>query len=247
MRPNLFAGMGAHQSRVSETDTWLTPPAIIEALGGSDSFDLDPCAGPDQPWSTARQHYTEDDDGLALDWFGRIWLNPPYSRELVAKFMRRMAKHDHGIALIFARTETDTFHRYVWEQARGLLFLRGRLNFHKPDGARALKNGGAPSVLIAYGADDCDILGAAPIDGAFVPLRVPVSMLVEVVSKTWNDALESWFHRHSGVVTLAEIYLAFVDHPKTSTNKFWQEKIRQVLQKGRFERVDKGVWRRVRI
>src|SRR5690606_23631834 len=44
MSTNTFAGMGAHQSARSETDTWFTPPAIVDALGGVDSFDLDPCS-----------------------------------------------------------------------------------------------------------------------------------------------------------------------------------------------------------
>jgi hypothetical protein len=48
-----------------------------------------------------------------------------------------MADHDHGTALLFARTETDAFRRYIWEAASGLLFLYGRLHFHDADGRRA--------------------------------------------------------------------------------------------------------------
>lgn len=148
---NLFAGMGSHQSARSATDVWLTPPALIEALGGWASFDLDPCAQPDQAdvLPTARAYYTEADNGLMLPWHGRVWGNFPYSLALVTAFLGRMADHDCGVALIFARTETDAFHRFVWGAASGLLFLRGRLNFHRPDGSRAAANGGAPSVLIA--------------------------------------------------------------------------------------------------
>ena len=124
--PNLFAGMGAHQSARSQTDCWLTPPAIVEALGGADSFDLDPASLPERPWPTARQHYTEVDNGLMLPWFGRVWLNPPYSTDLVRRFLARMAGHGQGVALIFARTETESFHRHVWGAASGLLFLRRR-------------------------------------------------------------------------------------------------------------------------
>lgn len=155
-----------------------------------------------------------------------------------------MAGHDQGIALTFARTETDPFHRFVWGAASGLLFLRGRLNFHHLDGSRA-DNGGAPSVLIAYGSEDRDILAAAPIDGAFVPLRLPTSWLVEAVTGTWSEALEAFFHNRSEAVTLADIYRAFSDHPKTRENQHWRDKLRQVLQRGRFERVDKGLWRRI--
>jgi hypothetical protein len=94
MKVNRFAGMGSHQSARSETDVWLTPPAIIEALGGASSFDLDPCASSDRPWPTARRHYTVEDNGLILPWFGRVWMNPPYSNPLIARFMGRMAAHN---------------------------------------------------------------------------------------------------------------------------------------------------------
>lgn len=244
MSVNLFAGMGSHQSARSETDTWLTPPAVIEALGGASSFDLDPCSPPARPWPTAREHYTESDNGLLLPWFGRVWLNPPYSTALIARFLGRMAAHDHGTALIFARTETDPFHRFVWPAASGVLFLRGRLNFHRPDGSRADKNGGAPSVLIAYGCEDRDILAAAPIDGQFIPLRLPVSILVAGIAPTWREALEAWFSDKAGPVSLPDLYRAFADHPKAGANQHWRDKLRQVLQRGAFERVAKGLWQR---
>lgn len=244
MSVNLFAGMGSHQSARSETNTWFSPPAIFDALGGADSFDLDPCSHVDRPWPTARQHYTQEDNGLLLPWWGRVWLNPPYTISLITRFLARMAEHNCGTALIFARTETDPFHRYVWGAASGLLFLRGRLNFHREDGTRAEANGGAPSVLIAYGDDDRDILAAAPIDGAFVPLRLPRSVLVTALPSTWSEALAAFFDGRSEPATLGEIYQAFINHPKTRSNQHWRDKLRQVLQRGAFERVEKGVWKR---
>jgi hypothetical protein len=242
---NLFVGMGSHQSARPQTETWFSPPAIIEALGGAESFDLDPCSHVNRPWPTAQQHYVQEDNGLLLPWFGRVWLNPPYSIALITRFLGRMAAHDRGTALIFARTETDPFHRFVWGAASGLLFLRGRLNFHRADGSRANANGGAPSVLIAYGEEDRDVLAAAPIEGAFVPLRMPLSVLAPALSVSWREALEAWFACRDRPVSLAELYRAFSDHPKTRVNQHWREKLRQVLQRGRFERVDKGLWRAV--
>lgn len=243
-RPNLFAGMGSLQSARSETDSWLTPPALIEALGGADSFDLDPASLAERPWPTARTHYTEAENGLILPWFGRVWLNPPYSTALVARFLGRMAAHDRGTALIFARTETDSFHRFVWAAASALLFLRGRLNFHHVDGRRAEANGGAPSVLIAYGEEDREILAAAPIDGAFVALRLPLSCIAPKLETSWREALTAFFAGREGPVPLADVYRAFADHPKSRANQHWREKLRQVLQRGAFERVDKGLWQR---
>ena len=161
--------IGAHQSPVNVNDEWLTPPEILAALG---EFDLDPsaCREP-RPWPTAKQHYTIFDNGLRKPWRGRVWLNPPYGGpSIVGPWMRRMADHGHGTALIFARTETALFFETVWRSASACLFLEGRLFFCYADGRKARNNSGAPSVLIAYGQHDADILERCGLPGAFVKL-----------------------------------------------------------------------------
>lgn len=139
--------IGGHTSPNGGHDEWLTPPRIIHALG---PFDLDPCSPIARPWDTAAQHYTRIDDGLTKPWRGRVWLNPPYGKETGA-WLKRLADHGNGIALVFARTETRMFFEHVWPKAKALLFLEGRLHFHYVDGQRAPANSGGPSVLIAYG------------------------------------------------------------------------------------------------
>jgi len=163
-------GMGTHQSSAMLSDEWLTPPEILSALG---PFDLDPCACSEpRPWPTAAQHFTREDNGLLRSWTGRIWLNPPYGSPLIiGPWMRRMVAHSNGIALIFARTETDLFHETVWKKASGVLFLRGRLYFHRRDGSRAAANAGAPSALIAYGSGNVQSLDSSGIAGKLVELR----------------------------------------------------------------------------
>lgn len=156
-------GIGGHHATAGRTNTWLTPPSIVQALG---PFDLDPCAAPEpRPWDTAHEHWTSD--GLTREWSGRVWLNPPYGADLI-DWLAKMARHGRGIALVFARTETDAFHRYVWPVAHSLLFLRGRLHFHHPDGRRAAANAGGPSVLIAYSDRDAFALAGVQRWGAIV-------------------------------------------------------------------------------
>jgi hypothetical protein len=164
-------GTGGHQSARMESDVWLTPPFILHALG---AFDLDPCAPADRPWDMAARHFTRKDNGLVQPWCGRVWCNPPYGRE-VDRWLRRLRQHGDGIALIFARTETEYFFDEIWPHADALLFIEGRLHFHKPDGRRAKTNAGAPSVLIAYGPRNCDALRAASegaIRGQYIDLRL---------------------------------------------------------------------------
>ncbi|HEY5410913.1 MAG TPA: DNA N-6-adenine-methyltransferase [Caulobacteraceae bacterium] len=234
------AGMGAHQGSRPITTTWLTPPGIIQALGGAESFDLDPCAHPG--WPTARQGYSLPTNGLAAEWFGRVWLNPPYTTEEIARWLGRLAEHGRGTALIFARTETEAFHRFVWERATGLLFLAGRLNFHLPDGRRAGANAGAPSVLCAYGQDDLERLAASDLRGALTPLRFARFILVQAAPSTWREAVAAYLSEHRGPVSVSELYRALARHPKAKTNRHVRAKIRQVLQLGPFERRAKGVW-----
>jgi len=167
-----MTGMGGHHLPVFEKDEWLTPPGIIDALGGPASFDLDPCAPIARPWPMARDHLTLRENGLACAWQGRLWFNPPYGGpSIVGPWMRRMAAHGQGTALIFARTETDLFFETVWKRASAILFLRGRLFFHHADGRRANNNAGAPSCLVAYGLDDALRLERAKLDGRFIWLK----------------------------------------------------------------------------
>lgn len=139
--------LSAHQSARMENDEWLTPPEILAKLG---QFDLDPCAPVIRPWDTAQRHFTVHNNGLAQPWHGRVWCNPPFGREAV-KWLRRMAEHGNGIALIPARTETAMFYECVWGAADAVLFMEGRPHFHYVTGARAPFNSGAPICLVAYG------------------------------------------------------------------------------------------------
>lgn len=137
------------------TDSWLTPPEFIQALG---PFDMGVCCPPDMPWRTAPVMLTEKEDGLKTPWRGVVWCNPPYGRS-TGTWLDKLADHDNGIALTFARTETQAFFKAVWPRCSALLFVKSRISFYRPDGTRA-GNGGAPSVLIGYGSRAVNALAA---------------------------------------------------------------------------------------
>jgi hypothetical protein len=143
-------------------DEWLTPKWMLDALG---PFDLDPCAPIVRPWDTAVNHYCAPrEDGLALDWNGRVWLNPPYGTK-TGTWLKKLAQHGDGIALIFARTETAMFFEYVWHAAHAVLFLKKRIVFHHVDGTPAAGNAGAPSCLVAYGSENAKTLKRESTNG----------------------------------------------------------------------------------
>jgi hypothetical protein len=147
-------GMTSHQSARMKNDEWLTPPEIVQPLG---PFDLDPCSPVVRPWDTAARHYSINDDGLRSPWYGRVWCNPPFGREAI-KWLRKMAEHNNGIALIPARTETAMFYECIWGAADAVLFMKGRPHFHFVDGSRAQFNSGAPICLVAYGEQNTQSL-----------------------------------------------------------------------------------------
>lgn len=161
--------MHPYQSRpIAATHVWLTPPDILGSLG---EFDLDPCAAPEpRPWDTASRHIALPEDGLQAEWSGRVWCNPPFGSN-TAFWLKRMAKHQNGIALVFARTETSMFQQYVWPCAHSILFVSKRPHFYHPDGTRAKGNSGGPVCLVAYGENNGEALVSSGLAGAIVQVR----------------------------------------------------------------------------
>lgn len=160
--------MNTSFDRISDgKDEWLTPPELIMSLG---EFDLDPCAPIKRPWPTAKKHYTIEDDGLRQEWTGRVFMNPPYGNQ-TGIWLAKMSIHNNGIVLIFARTETDNFFRYVWPIAKGIMFVKGRIAFYNVDGTKPKNTAGAPSCLIAYGEDNANMLRNSKINGKYLEIR----------------------------------------------------------------------------
>jgi hypothetical protein len=96
-----------------------------------------------------------------------FFLNPPFDRYAVARWIQRLADHGQGTALLHARTETDWFEP-VWENASGILFLDNRIKFCRPDGTEQPANSGAPVVLVSFGPSDLVRLREAGIPGRLV-------------------------------------------------------------------------------
>lgn len=158
---------------------WLTPPAVIEALG---PFDLDPCAAVGQPWATAARHYTIADDGLNKPWAGLVWCNPPFGSG-IDQWLDRLADHGNGLALVPARTEARWFDRGVWDKADAVLFVHGRLRFHHVDGTPARSTLGTPICLAAYGPEGVKRLRRGRVGGALVTAWRPTASAVARCSK----------------------------------------------------------------
>ena len=145
---------------------WLTPPELVKKLG---VFDLDPCSPINAPFLHAINNFTIEDNGLGKEWFGRVYMNPPYGKNMDL-WLDKLGKHGNGIALIFARTETKCFFEKVWDVADALLFIKGRLKFYHVSGEQG-GSAGAPSVFVAFGKDNALALKKSGIPGKYLDLR----------------------------------------------------------------------------
>ena len=145
------------------SDEWYTPKEVLEALG---KFDLDPCAPVAPLWPTATVMYDKRIDGLSQKWEGRVWLNPPYSRPLIEQFVRRLAEHGNGIALLYNRCDSKMFQDILFKKAIAMKLLRPRIRFYRPDGTRG-DSPGCGSILIAFGKDNAEILKTCALEGKY--------------------------------------------------------------------------------
>lgn len=136
-----------------EENQWFTPQYIFDAIGLE--YDLDPCSpGEGLTNVPAKRHLTIADDGLETPWGdGLVFMNPPYGKHVI-HWMRKLAEHDNGIALIFARTETKWFQESI-ASTSGVCFLNSRVKFHQGGIGEGTRIGSptAGSVLIAFGEE----------------------------------------------------------------------------------------------
>jgi hypothetical protein len=160
--------LGSHQQTVGKSQNHITPLWLIDAVGGAQSFDLDPAGADPRPWDCAKVTWTAD--GLERDWPRQlsVYLNPPFNQYEVGDWIAKAAAHGNAMVLLHARTEAAWFNP-IWEGASGILFLSNRIKFCKPDGSEQPFNSGAPAILVAFGAEAFDRLQHCGIAGTLVP------------------------------------------------------------------------------
>lgn len=144
--------LGYHEACTGESDEWYTPPEIFRALDLR--FDLDVASPGPGHWVPADRVFTQADDGLAMEWSGLVWMNPPFGgRNGQVPWLRKFMAHGNGIALVAARTSAGWFHD-VAVQADAMLFPRGKTKFIRPDGSVG-ESPGTGVVLLGKGPVAC--------------------------------------------------------------------------------------------
>lgn len=133
-----------HVSNNSGENEWYTPPqyidAVREVLG---TIDLDPASNPTaNGWIQAERYFTKDDNGLAQEWHGRVFMNPPYAQPLIFQFCEKMVgevaagRVTEAIVLVNNATETRSWQAMAAECA-SVCFPQGRIKYFDESGKPA--------------------------------------------------------------------------------------------------------------
>ena len=133
----------------SKTDLWATPQDFFDALDKEFRFETDVCALPEN--AKCAHYFTPVQDGLAQEWTGVCWCNPPYGRK-IGDWVKKVAESAKAgavvVMLLPARTDTRWFHDYIYGQAE-IRFVKGRLKF-----GDATASAPFPNMVVVFRKED---------------------------------------------------------------------------------------------
>ena len=111
---------------LNHSDNWATPKEFYDKLNEEFNFDFDPC-----PLNTSE--ITPENDGLLIDWGGCNFVNPPYSRDLKEKFVKKAIEESKKgkkcVMLLPVSTSTKLFHEHILPNQKEIRFVKGRIKF----------------------------------------------------------------------------------------------------------------------
>lgn len=120
-----------------------TPDDLFKQLDEEFHFILDVCADE----KNAKCMYFPGDFGLTQDWIGPAWMNPPYGRKTIGKWLKKAVQQTTRgvttVALLPARTDTDWF--WSWCLPFEIRLIKGRVQF------KGMKHGAPfPSMIVVF-------------------------------------------------------------------------------------------------
>jgi hypothetical protein len=142
----------------SNSNEWFTPGVYLDAarrtLGGVIDLDVASCEAANATVK-ATTYYTKADDGLAQEWSGRVWCNPPYGG-LAGDFTSRLVEEyragrvQAAVLLVNSHCTDTGWFQPLWDYP--LCFTSGRVNFVPGD--RDNPNASTHGGVFAYLGDD---------------------------------------------------------------------------------------------
>lgn len=141
-------GRNLKATQTSNSDLWETPVWLFDLLHEEFRFTIDVAASPEN--TKLPVFYTEAEDGLAQEWRGVAFCNPPYSKSakwIQKGYLAAMAGQATVVLLIGARPDTSYWWR--WVRHGEVRFLPGRLRFIGAEGGSAP----FPSAVVIFRKD----------------------------------------------------------------------------------------------
>lgn len=118
----------------SESDEWGTPQDLFDTLNAVFNFSVDAAAS--DTMHMVQKYFTMETDGLSQSWQReRVFVNPPYTKvqgqSQAAMWCEKAANSMAEVValLIPARTDTKMWHELIFDKARYVVFVRGRIKF----------------------------------------------------------------------------------------------------------------------
>ena len=129
-----------HVTNNSGEVEWYTPAEVIaaarEVMG---DIDLDPAScDTANDIVNAAEFYDKEQDGLSLEWHGRVFMNPPYAAGLVGVFTDKLLSHvrtesvSEAVVLVNNATETKWFQALA-QASDAICFPKSRIRFWNPN------------------------------------------------------------------------------------------------------------------
>lgn len=122
-------------------DDWMTPGWLVrlarEIMGG---IETDPASSHEaNKVIQAKSYWTKGTDGSTAIWHGRVFMNPPYTRGLIDKFIDRLESHWEGEWITSAFVITNNVTETKWAQTlakmcSAVCMLDKRVHFVLPGG-----------------------------------------------------------------------------------------------------------------
>lgn len=156
-KPTKSGGLYGHSKGDPE---WYTPAYLITAARNTmGSINTDPASNHEaQEWIQADTYYTAESNGLEQEWYGNVWLNPPYKAQTVKAFTDKLLKSDNVTQFC---TLTNHATETKWGQdlitaSSAVCFIRSRVTFIAPKDSDKKDASQQTGQMICYKGENVD-------------------------------------------------------------------------------------------
>lgn len=132
-------------SYITKNDEWYTPPELIEAARQTmQTIDLDPASCDVAQQSVqATEFFTKKEDGLTKEWYGKVWMNPPFTMPARREFCEHLVESfSNGnvkeACVLINNVVFDQHHiQDLLDVADAICLVAGRLKFIHENGNKS--------------------------------------------------------------------------------------------------------------